>query len=131
MAVICFLNQKGGVGKTSTCHHLSGALSREGAKVLLIDNDPQSSLTQGFWGPVATRQLNPAETVAAILGGEEPYPAAVIKPTGIPGINIIPGSRRATSYNVPDPHLVDPALQFSLRNFLEEVREEYADILID
>src|SRR3954470_16842872 len=131
MAVICFLNQKGGVGKTSTCHHVSGAFARDGAKVLLIDNDPQSSLTQGFWGPLATRQLNPAETMAAILGGDEPYPAAVIKPTGIPGIDILPGSKRATSYNVPDPHLTDPAMQFSLRNFLEDVRANYDHVLID
>ena len=131
MAVICLLNQKGGVGKTSTCHHLSGSLARDGAKVLLIDNDPQSSLTQGFWGPLATRQLNPAETIAAVLGGDEPYPAAVIKPTEIPGIDILPGSKRATSFNVPDPHLVESAMQFTLRNFLEEVREAYDYILID
>ena len=131
MAVICLLNQKGGVGKTSTCHHLSGSLARDRAKVLLIDNDPQSSLTQGFWGPLATRQLNPAETIAAVLGGDEPYPAAVIKPTEIPGIDILPGSKRATSFNVPDPHLVESAMQFTLRNFLEEVREAYDYILID
>jgi chromosome partitioning protein len=131
MAVICLLNQKGGVGKTSTCHHLSGALAREGARTLLIDNDPQSSLTQGFWGPLATRQLNPAETMAAVLAGEEPYPAAVIKPTGIPGIDILPGSKRATSFNVPDPHLADAALQFSLRGFLDDVRDSYDYVLID
>ena len=64
MAVICLLNQKGGVGKTSTCHHLSGTLARDGKRCLLIDNDPQASLTQGFWGPLATRQLDPAETIA-------------------------------------------------------------------
>lgn len=131
MAVICLLNQKGGVGKTSTCHHLAGALARDGAKTLLVDNDPQSSLTQGFWGPLATRQLNPAETMAAIFRGEEPYPAVVIKPTGIPGVDILPGSKRCTSFNVPDPHLADPAMQFSLRNFLEEVREAYEYVLID
>lgn len=131
MAVICLLNQKGGVGKTSTCHHLSGSLVLDGAKVLLVDNDPQSSLTQGFWGPLATRQLDPAGTIAAIFGGEEPYPAAVIKPTGVPGIDILPGSKRATSYNVPDPHLADPAAQFYLRNFLDEVKTLYDYTLID
>ena len=66
MAVICLLNQKGGVGKTSTCHHLAGTLVRDQTTVLLVDNDPQSSLTQGFWGPMATREIDPAETVAAI-----------------------------------------------------------------
>src|SRR3954454_23214786 len=84
---VVLLNQKGGVGKTSTCHHLAGTLARDGKRVLLVDNDPQASLTQGFWGPVATRELDPAVTIAAVLGGDEPYPAAVIKPTGVAGID--------------------------------------------
>ncbi len=104
---------------------------RDGMKVLLIDGDPQSSLTQGFWGPVATRQLEPAETIAAIFKGDEPYPEVVIKPTGIEGIDILPGSKRASSFNLPDPHLVDPALQFSLREFLTEVRPSYDIVLTD
>ena len=41
---IVLLNQKGGVGKTSTCHHLAGTLARMGRRVLLMDNDPQGSL---------------------------------------------------------------------------------------
>ena len=131
MAVICLLNQKGGVGKTSKCHHLSGTLARDGKKVLLVDNDPQASLTQGFWGPLATRQLDPAETIAAILAGDEPYPAVVIKPTGISGIDLVPGSKRATSFNVPDPHLAEPAKQFLLRQFLEEVRHSFDFVVID
>src|SRR3954468_9663287 len=131
MTVICLLNQKGGVGKTSTCHHLGGTLACDGKKVLLIDNDPQASLTQGFWGPLVTRQLDPAETIAAVLGGEEPYPAAVIKPTGIDGIDILPGSKRATSFNVPDPHLTDPAIQFTLKAFIEEVKDSYDYVIID
>src|SRR5262245_20566353 len=50
---IVLLNQKGGVGKTSTCHHLAGTLAKMGRRVLLMDNDPQSSLTQGLLGPDA------------------------------------------------------------------------------
>ena len=51
MPVITMLNQKGGVGKTSTCYHLAGTLAQQGRRILLVDNDPQASLTQGFWGP--------------------------------------------------------------------------------
>ena len=54
---IAFLNKKGGVGKTSTCHHLAGTLARQGRRVLLLDADPQASLTQGFWGPEAMRRF--------------------------------------------------------------------------
>ena len=55
--VLCMLNQKGGVGKTSTCHHLAGALASRGRRVLLVDLDPQASLTQGLWGPQSARAL--------------------------------------------------------------------------
>lgn len=131
MPIICLLNQKGGVGKTSTCHHLAGTLSKDGKKVLLVDNDPQSSLTQGFYGPVATLQIDPAETIDAILKGDEPYPAMVIKPTGVPGVDLIPGSKRATLLNVPAPHEADPIHQYSLRGFLDEVKAGYDTVIID
>ena len=48
MPTILILNQKGGVGKTSTCHHLAGTFAQDGRRVLLVDTDPQASLTQGF-----------------------------------------------------------------------------------
>jgi chromosome partitioning protein len=132
MPTIVLLNQKGGVGKTSTCHHLAGTLAQAGKKVLLIDTDPQASLTQGFWGPQTTRGLDPATTVAAVLAGDEPFPGQVIKPTGISGIDLVPGSRRANSLNVPDPHLADPESQGRLREFLDgEVRAAYDLILVD
>jgi chromosome partitioning protein len=125
------LNQKGGVGKTSCTHHLAGTLAQMGRRVLLIDNDPQSSLTQGFWGPVAARQVDPGATVAALYQGDFPFPEQVIHPTGIAGIDLVPGSRRSTSHNVPDPHLADPELQGCLRAFLEDVRERYDLVMID
>ena len=131
MPVLTMLNQKGGVGKTSCTHHLAGTLAQLGRKVLLVDNDPQSSLTQGFWGPIVARQIPPSATVAGIYGGELPYPETVIHPTGIAGIDLIPGSRRSTSHNVPDPHLADLELQFSLRSFLDEVRDRYDLVMID
>ena len=92
MPIVTMLNQKGGVGKTSCTHHLAGTLAQMGRRVLLVDNDPQSSLTQGLWGPVVARQLDPARTIAAIYAGDLPYPEQVIHPTGIPGIDLIPGS---------------------------------------
>jgi chromosome partitioning protein len=125
------LNQKGGVGKTSCAHHLAGTLAQMGRRVLLVDNDPQSSLTQGLWGPVVARQTDPAATIAAIYAGDFPYPDQIIHPTAIPGIELIPGSRRSTSHNVPDPHLADPEAQTCLRTFLDEVRARYDLVMID
>lgn len=44
-AVIAVCNQKGGVAKTTTVENLGIGLAREGKRVLLVDNDPQASLT--------------------------------------------------------------------------------------
>jgi chromosome partitioning protein len=130
--VVTLLNQKGGVGKTSCTHHLAGTLAIAfGKRVLIVDTDPQSSLTQGWWGPAKTRQLDPAVTVTAILRGDRPHPDQVIHPTGLAGVELVPGSRTASSFNTPDPHLADPESQGILRSFLEEVAHRYDLALID
>lgn len=130
MPVITALNQKGGVGKTSTCYHLAGALALIGRRVLLVDNDPQASLTQGFLGPQATRALDPAETIAAVYY-QEAVAEQVIRGTHVPGVDLLCGGRAAGSFNVPDPHLVDWPLQTALRDFLADVVDHYDLVMID
>jgi chromosome partitioning protein len=130
MPVLTALNQKGGVGKTSTCYHLAGTLSLQGKRVLLVDNDPQASLTQGFLGPQATRQLDPGQTIAAVYA-QDAVAGMVIRPTGLPGVDLLPGSRLAASYNVPDPHLADWPVQVALKELMAEVAGGYDLVLID
>jgi chromosome partitioning protein len=132
MAVtVSLLNQKGGVGKTSTCHHLAGVLARDGLRVLLVDNDPQASLSQGFWGPDATRRVGRAESVAALYDDTlAPIPDVLVRPTGFDRIAIVPGSRALTPFNMLSREGW-PASEGGIRDFLAEVRDDFDLVLID
>jgi chromosome partitioning protein len=131
VVTITFLNQKGGVGKTSSCFHLAGTLSRIGHRVLLIDNDPQASLTQGFFGPDATRAIGPDQSVAALFEPDaDPAPEALIVATGFPGISIVPGSIALTRWNkMPDEAWPDS--ERGVRSFIEAVGSEAEICLVD
>lgn len=129
---ITALNQKGGVGKSSTVYHLAGALAKSGQTVLLIDMDPQASLTQAFIGPDAMRSLEARESVAGLFGdGITPSPAELIQLTPFEGIHLAPGSIHLTRFNVPEPELCDLDDQRAVANLVGKVRDDYDVILID
>ncbi len=129
--VVAFLNRKGGVGKTSTCHHLGGAMSRRGLKILLVDADPQASLTQGLLGPEVARELRPRETIAALYGDDSDGDAGrLIRPLPLGGISLLPGSGALDKYNLPEPWRTGSD-QYLLRDALAEVRGDFDAILVD
>jgi chromosome partitioning protein len=131
MIRITVLNIKGGVAKTSTCHHVSGTLAQMGLRVLLLDNDPQASLSQGTWGPTIALAIDPAETIAALYRGDRPFPELVIRPSGTPGVDLVPGSGAATDFNAPRPFEATEERQACLRDFLDEVADSYDVAIID
>ena len=79
MKIIAIANQKGGVGKTATAAALGDLLAQHGRRVLLLDLDPQSSLTQGLG--IEARGASLAE----VIGGAKRGPLTmqqIIKPLG-------------------------------------------------
>src|SRR5262249_48565130 len=118
---ICFINQKGGCGKSSSCFHLAGHFASRGLRVLAIDADPQGSLSQGFFGSATVEQLSSRETLAAIFNEDEmASPELLVMPTPIERISVIRANAQLAKHNVPEPENAGMK-QFALASFLETV----------
>jgi chromosome partitioning protein len=118
---ICFINQKGGCGKSSSCFHLAGHFATRGLRVLVIDADPQGSLSQGFFGSATVEQLSSSETLAAVFTDDETASAErLVMPTQFERISVIRANAQLAKHNVPEPENAGMR-QFALTSFLETV----------
>jgi chromosome partitioning protein len=116
--VVAILNQKGGVGKTSMTFHLGGALADSGQDVLMVDNDPQASLTQGLYGSAQTEQIPPGRTIDAVYAGNGGH--ELVRPTRFGRLSVVPGSWALADRNVTRPAGGWPEAQEALREFVRE-----------
>jgi len=122
--VFAVVNQKGGVGKTTTTVSLGAALAMRGYRTLIIDADPQANATTAL----GLRSDEAAAGLYDALVDGRPG-AEVVRPTAIEGLDLLPTDANLAGAEVELVNL--PEREFRLRRLVAQLRPLYAVILID
>ncbi len=122
--ILAVVNQKGGVGKTTTAMNVAAALALEGQPTLLIDCDPQANATSGF----GFNKTDDRSSVYEVLLGEAQAASAILQ-TAVANLSLIPGSRNLIGANL---ELVDmDRRERRLREATDSLRSSFRFILLD
>lgn len=123
--IVSLTNQKGGVGKTTTTTNLGAALVETGRRVLLVDFDPQGSLSVGLGVNPHTLE----QSIYNLLLSREYSFDEIVLSTSIDGLDLLPAN---IDLSAAELQLVsEVAREQTLKRVLDRVRDRYDFILID
>jgi len=122
--VIAFTNQKGGVGKTTTCVNLSAYLVDMGKRVLIVDVDPQGNATSG----VGVDKSVTDKTIYDVLCEQSDISDVVVL-TPVKGLEIVPATVDLAGAEVELVRM--PGRERLLKKYIDKVRSSYDFVCID
>lgn len=122
--IIAFANQKGGVGKTTTCVNMAGYMAQMGKKVLIVDLDSQGNATSNL-GLTKDDKLN---TIYQVMSGEKEL-KDVIYSTSIENLSIIPANMDLSGVEVELVYM--EKREFVIKKIFEKIKNDYDFITVD
>ncbi|MEG1500047.1 MAG: AAA family ATPase [Clostridia bacterium] len=122
--IIAFVNQKGGVGKTTTSINLSAYVAAMGKKVLILDLDPQGNASSGF----GIDKSSSTKTIYNVIDGDAAV-EEVVQSTQIFGLDIIPATVDLVGAELDLVQM--PSRERVLKGILTRLKTTYDYIVID